>query len=161
MTDDSDDVAVICRNTTEAINHLAFRLDLAPTDVVVATAAEHHANLLPWRRYASVRHVECGPEGTFELEAVAEALGGSPRPKLLALTGASNVSGWLPPLERIIELSHEAGVPVLVDAAQLAPHRALPAKADYLAWSGHKMYAPFGAGALVGPRPPSAPESRF
>ena len=148
----SDDVAVICRNTTEAINHLAFRLDLGPDDVVVTTVVEHHANLLPWRRYAKVRYVECSPEGTFEPDAVAEALRRNPRPKLLAVTGASNVSGWLLPVGALIEAAHEAGVPVLVDAAQLAPHRPLPAAADYLAWSGHKMYAPFGAGALVGPR---------
>ena len=147
-----DDIAIICRNTTEAINHLAFRLDLTPDDVVVTTVVEHHANLLPWRRYATVRYVECSPEGTFEPEAVADALRGNPRPKLLAVTGASNVSGWLPPVDTLVELSHEAGVPVLVDTAQLAPHRPLQATADYLAWSGHKMYAPFGAGALVGPR---------
>ncbi len=147
-----DDIAIICRNTTEAINHLAFRLDLVPDDVVVTTVVEHHANLLPWRRYSTVRYVECTPEGTFEPEAVAAALREVPRPKLLAVTGASNVSGWLPPIDTLVELSHEAGVPVLVDAAQLAPHQPLPATADYLAWSGHKMYAPFGSGALVGPR---------
>ncbi|MHB8244227.1 MAG: aminotransferase class V-fold PLP-dependent enzyme [Acidimicrobiales bacterium] len=147
-----DDIAIICRNTTEAINHLAFRLDLASEDVVVTTVVEHHANLLPWRRYATVRYVECTPEGTFEPEAVAAALREAPRPKLLAVTGASNVSGWLPPVDTLIDLAHEAGVPVLVDAAQLAPHRPLPTAADYLAWSGHKMYAPFGSGALVGPR---------
>jgi len=147
-----DDVAVICRNTTEAINHLAFRLGLERDDVVLTTVVEHHANLLPWRRYATLRYVECGPDGTFEPDAVAAALHENPRPKLLALTGASNVSGWLPPLDAIIETAHEAGVAVAVDAAQLAPHRPLPAAADYLAWSGHKMYAPFGSGALVGPR---------
>jgi selenocysteine lyase/cysteine desulfurase len=62
------------------------------------------------------------------------------------------VTGWLPPLDAIIAAAHDRSVPVMVDAAQLAPHRALPADADYLAWSGHKMYAPFGAGILVGPR---------
>jgi selenocysteine lyase/cysteine desulfurase len=145
-------VAVICRNTTEAINHLAYRLDLASDDVVLTTVVEHHANLLPWARVARCRHVECGPEGTFELAAVVEELERSPRPRLLALTGASNVTGWLPNLDPIIEAAHERGVPVLVDAAQLAPHRALPAGADFVAFSGHKMYAPFGAGALIGPR---------
>jgi selenocysteine lyase/cysteine desulfurase len=147
-----DDVAVVCRNTTEAINHLAYRLGLTRDDVVLSTVVEHHANMLPWRRYAQVRYVECGPEGTFELEDVRAGLQASPRPKLLAVTGASNVSGWLPPVDDLVEAAHEAGVPVLVDAAQLAPHRPLPAGADYLAWSGHKMYAPFGGGVLVGPR---------
>ena len=146
------DVAIICRNTTEAINHLAYRLRLAPGDMIVTTVVEHHANLLPWARACRRRYVECGPDGTFEPAAVAAALAGSPRPRLLAITGASNVSGWLPDLEQIVPAAHDLGVPVLVDAAQLAPHRPLPASVDFLAWSGHKMYAPFGAGVLVGPR---------
>lgn len=148
----SGDVAIICRNTTEAINHLAYRLRLEPSDVVVTTVVEHHANLLPWARVATRRFVECGPDGTFDLAAVCEALDAAPAPRLLAVTGASNVSGWLPPLDAIIAAAHERGVPVLVDAAQLAPHRPLPRAADFIAFSGHKMYAPFGAGALVGPR---------
>ena len=147
-----DDVAIICRNTTEAINHLAYRLQLSPTDVVLTTVVEHHANLLPWARVARCRYVECDPSGTFGADAVAAALERSPRPRLLAVTGASNVTGWVPPVDAIVEAAHERGVPVLVDAAQLAPHRPLPATADFVAFSGHKMYAPFGAGALVGPR---------
>jgi selenocysteine lyase/cysteine desulfurase len=113
---------------------------------------EHHANLLPWGRLASLRFVECGTAGTFEVDDVTAALDAAPRPRLLAITGASNVTGWLPPLDEIIEAAHVRGIPVAVDAAQLAPHRPLPAAADYLAWSGHKMYAPFGSGVLVGPR---------
>jgi selenocysteine lyase/cysteine desulfurase len=146
------DVAIICRNTTEAINHLAFRLDLNRDDVVITTVVEHHANLLPWARFCQRRFVECDQEGTFDASAVKQVLEKGPRPRLLAVTGASNVSGWLPPLDELIDMAHEHGVPVLVDAAQLAPHRKLPVSADYLAWSGHKMYAPFGAGVLVAPR---------
>ena len=150
---DGTDVAILCRNTTEAINHLAYRLRLAPTDVVVTTVVEHHANLLPWGRIAERRYVECGVGGTFTTDDVIAALdAGSQRPALLAVTGASNVTGWLPPLDDIITAAHARGVPVLVDAAQLAPHRPLPPAADFLALSGHKMYAPFGAGALIGPR---------
>jgi selenocysteine lyase/cysteine desulfurase len=151
-TNHGDDVAIICRNTTEAINHLAYRLRLQPDDQIVTTVVEHHANLLPWARMCPRRFVECAPDGTFGADDVRTALEGSPRPKLLAITGASNVTGWLPPLTEILETAHEREIPVLVDAAQLAPHRPLPAAADYLAWSGHKMYAPFGAGVLVGPR---------
>ena len=147
-----DDVAIICRNTTEAINHLAYRMNLEPDDVVATTVVEHHANLLPWRRTASLRFVECGADGTFDADAVRDALDAQPRPKLLAVTGASNITGWLPPLGDIIRDAHQRDIPVLVDAAQLAPHRPLPADADFVAFSGHKMYAPFGAGALVGPR---------
>ena len=149
---DSSDVAVICQNATEAIHHLASRLRLSSGDVVVTTVAEHHANLLPWSRVASCRYVECGPDGTFEPGDVAAALDRRPVPRLLAITGASHATGWLPPLPEIIAAAHDRGVPVLVDAAQLAPHRPLPAEADFLAWSGHKMYAPFGAGVLIGPR---------
>jgi len=151
-TDDDNDVAIICRNTTEAINHLAYRLRLEPRDVVVTTVVEHHANLLPWGRLATLRYVECGHDGTFAIDDVIAELELEPRPKLLAMTGASNVSGWMPPLDPIIEAAHQRGVPVLVDAAQLAPHRPLPRNADFVAWSGHKMYSPFGAGVLVGPR---------
>jgi len=147
-----DDVAIICRNTTEALNHLAYRLRLSHKDVVVTTVVEHHANLLPWSRAAACRYVECGPDGTFSLGAVEAALEERPAPRLLAMTGASNITGWMPDLGRIIAAAHRRGVPVVVDAAQLAPHRPLPADADFLAWSGHKMYAPFGAGVLVGPR---------
>jgi selenocysteine lyase/cysteine desulfurase len=147
-----DDVAIICRNTTEALNHLAYRLRLSRQDVVVTTVAEHHANLLPWSRAATCRYVECRPDGTFSLGAVEAALDEQPAPRLLAVTGASNITGWLPDTGQIITAAHRRGIPVVVDAAQLAPHRPLPADADFLAWSGHKMYAPFGAGVLVGPR---------
>jgi selenocysteine lyase/cysteine desulfurase len=147
-----EDVAIICRNTTEAINHLAYRLCLRPDEVVLTTVVEHHANLLPWARVAARRFVECGAGGAFTLAAVRAGLARSPRPRLLAVTGASNVTGWVPPLDDIVALAHEHGVPVLVDAAQLAPHRPLPRAADFVAFSGHKLYAPFGAGALIGPR---------
>ena len=73
-------------------------------------------------------------------------------PTLLALTGASNVTGWLPPIEEICAEAHARGIPVLLDAAQLAPHRPLPPGPDFMAFSGHKLYAPYGAGALIGPR---------
>ncbi len=149
---EGDDIAVICRNTTEAINHLAYRLRLGPEDVVVTTVVEHHANLLPWARVGRRRFVECDQEGTFSTAAVAAALSESPRPRLLAVTGASNVSGWLPPIDQIVAVAHDLQVPVLVDGAQMAAHLPLCPDADYLAWSGHKMYAPFGTGILIGPR---------
>ncbi len=147
-----DDIAIMCRNTTEAINHLAYRLRLDADDVIVTTVVEHHANLLPWARQCRRRFVECSRAGTFDLDDVIAALDAAPRPKLLAITGASNVTGWMPPIAEIVEAAHARGVPVFLDAAQLAPHRALPDEVDFVAWSGHKMYAPYGAGALVGPR---------
>jgi selenocysteine lyase/cysteine desulfurase len=148
----SDDVAIFGRNTTEAINQLAYRLRFDPSDVVLTTVVEHHANLLPWGRVARRRYVECGRDGTFGVDDVIEGLDRKPVPSLLALTGASNVTGFLPPLSGIVEAAHARGVPVFLDAAQLAPHLPLPAEVDYLAFSGHKMYAPYGTGVLVGPR---------
>ena len=147
--------AVFTRNTTDSLNTLAFRLDLRPDDVVVTTAVEHHANLLPWRRHARLRVVDVGVCGTFSPEQVIEALDQRPTPRVLAISGASNVTGWLPDLARIATAARERGVFVVVDAAQLAPHRPIDMTAlgvDALALSGHKMYAPFGAGALVAPR---------
>jgi selenocysteine lyase/cysteine desulfurase len=149
---DGDDVVILVRNTTEAINHLAYRLGLRSDDVVATTVVEHHANLLPWARVATRRWVECGTAGTFDTADVVRVLDEGRRPALLALTGASNVTGWLPPVEEICAEAHARGIPVLLDAAQLAPHRPLPPGPDFIAFSGHKLYAPFGAGALIGPR---------
>ena len=148
----ADDVVLFCRNATEAIRHLAGRLRLSRDDVVVTTVAEHQANVLPWSGAANCRYVECGKDGTFDTEDVVAALGQLPRPALLAITGASGITGWMPPLQDIIDAAHRRGVPVLADVAQLAPHHPLPADADFLVWSGHKMYAPFGTGVLIGPR---------
>jgi selenocysteine lyase/cysteine desulfurase len=146
-----DDVVVWTRNTTDALNLLAacvpgpvLRLDL-----------EHHATLLAWR---SGRVLETAPTVEQTLTdlgaALAAGLGSAPF-ALVAITGASNVTGEVPPLRRIVELAHAAGARVVVDAAQLAPHRRVDLAAtgvDYLALSGHKLYAPYGAGALVGRR---------
>jgi selenocysteine lyase/cysteine desulfurase len=151
-TRDRDDVVILCRNTTEAINHLAYRLGLESDDVVATTVVEHHANLLPWARVAKRRWVECGTDGTFGVEDVTAVLDAGRPPALLALTGASNVTGWLPPVAEICAEAHARGIPVLLDAAQLAPHRPLPPEPDFIAFSGHKLYAPYGAGALIGPR---------
>jgi len=96
--------------------------------------------------------VECGTAGTFETADVARVLDDGRRPALLAITGASNVTGWLPPVAEICAEAHARDIPVLLDAAQLAPHRPLPTGPDFVAFSGHKLYAPFGAGALIGPR---------
>ncbi|UOX99788.1 aminotransferase class V-fold PLP-dependent enzyme [Blastococcus sp. PRF04-17] len=153
--DPATHVTLFPRNTTEAINVLAYRLQLAPDDVVVTTAVEHHANLLPWRRHARLRIVEVDQRGTFDADAVVAALDQRPRPRVLAVTGASNVTGWLPDLPAIGRAARERGVLVVVDGAQLVPHRPVDMTGtgiDVLAFSGHKMHAPFGAGALVVPR---------
>ncbi|MGA3216254.1 MAG: aminotransferase class V-fold PLP-dependent enzyme [Acidimicrobiales bacterium] len=139
------------RNTTDAINLLSSALPSGTS--VITYASEHHANLLPWRRHqAAVLTVPSTAEET--LEVTASAMRAARKgPLLLAVTGASNVTGEIWPLAELVRLAHAHGAQVIVDAAQLAPHRAINLAAlgaDYLAISGHKLYAPFGAGALVG-----------
>jgi selenocysteine lyase/cysteine desulfurase len=153
--DPATHVALFPRNTTEALNLLAFRLGLTRDDVVVTTAVEHHANLLPWQRYAQLRVVDVDRQGTFDVAAVEAALDQHPRPRVLAVSGGSNVTGWLPDLRAIAAAARQRGVLTVVDGAQLVPHRPVDISAlgiDVIAFSGHKMYAPFGAGALVAPR---------
>ena len=150
--DPATHVALFPRNTTEGLNLIAFRLGLARDDVVVTTAVEHHANLLPWRRHARLRVVDVDRSGTFDVDAVVAALDERPTPRVLAVSGASNVTGWLPDLAALAAAARDRGVLVVVDGAQLVPHRQVDMAAlgiDVLAWSGHKMFAPFGAGGLV------------
>ncbi|HEX4103646.1 MAG: aminotransferase class V-fold PLP-dependent enzyme [Pseudonocardiaceae bacterium] len=147
----SDDCVLFTRNTTDAINLLASAL---PTGAaVVAFASEHHANLLPWRRrnvtFLPVPH---SPEEALErLDQALRWIRADAR--LVAVTGASNVTGEIWPYAEITRLAHRHGARVLLDAAQLAPHHPIDvtgSEIDYVAISGHKLYAPFGAGALVG-----------
>ena len=152
-----DDVVVFTRNTTDALNLLASclpaqRADGAAGDVVVLDL-EHHANLLPWQRLAH----RCLPAAsTIEatLDALRVALRAAPA-TLVAITGASNVTGETLPLAQVAAIAHRYGARLVVDAAQLAPHRRIDLDAlgaDYVAFSGHKLYAPFGAGVLIGRR---------
>jgi selenocysteine lyase/cysteine desulfurase len=149
-----DDAIVFVRNTTEAVNCLAQSFSLPPGTLVLSTAVEHHANMLPWRRRFRVVHLAPPPTAEALLQAVDEALSEHPV-GLVAITGASNVTGEVFPVAEVAALAHRGGVPVFVDAAQLAPHRRIDMGAsgiDALALSGHKMYAPFGSGALVARR---------
>jgi selenocysteine lyase/cysteine desulfurase len=146
-----DDAVVFTRNTTDSLNLLAAAL---PRDTTVVTfASEHHANLLPWRRHDVVQlPFPATPEhAVAAADAALRAARGSHR--LLAVTGASNVTGEVWPVAALVEAARRHDARVVLDAAQLAPHRAVDLTAvdvDYVALSGHKLYAPFGAGVLVG-----------
>jgi len=159
-TDPKTNVTIFGKNSTEALNKLARRLDFGTRNVVLTTLMEHHSNDLPWRAVAQVEHVGIDHEGALDenhLEWLLEKYGEQVR--LVALTGASNTTGYINPVHRIAEKTHAVGAEIVVDAAQLAPHRAIdmrpdsdPGHIDYLVISAHKMYAPFGTGALIGKR---------
>ncbi|WP_323958811.1 aminotransferase class V-fold PLP-dependent enzyme [Arthrobacter sp. JZ12] len=145
----NDDAVIFTRNTTDALNLLAGCLP-AEGDVLYLDL-EHHANLLPWLDRPH-RGLIAAPTIEETVAAVEEELlsGGV---SLLAVTGASNVTGEVLPIARLAAIAHASGARIAVDAAQLAPHRRLNLLRDgidYVAFSGHKLYAPFGAGVLVG-----------
>jgi selenocysteine lyase/cysteine desulfurase len=147
----ADDV-VFVRNTTEAINVLAAALPAGTR--VLSTPVEHHANMLPWRHH-DVSLLPFTRSAGGLLEAAEQALRAR-RYDLVAVTGASNVTGEVWPVAELAAIAHRFGAKVFVDAAQLAPHRPIDMAAsgiDLLAFSGHKLYAPLGAGALVGRMP--------
>ena len=151
-----DDVVVFVENTTAAINLLAGCLP--PETVVVTFDAEHHSNLLPWRgRAAQVRCLPTPPVREQVAERLADELASIEAgvSVLVAMTGASNVTGELWPVAECAAVATSLGARTLLDAAQLVGHVPVDMAAlgvDYLALSGHKMYAPFGSGVLVGRR---------
>jgi selenocysteine lyase/cysteine desulfurase len=156
--DPATDTVIVTRNTTEALNRLAVLFPFKPDSVVLTTLMEHHSNDLPWRRRARVVHAGLNSDGSLDLDdftAKLKELRG--KVALVAVTGASNVSGWVNPIHRLARLAHEAGARIVVDAAQIAPHRAInmrrpddPEHIDFIAFSGHKTYAPYGIGILAG-----------
>ena len=156
----TDSVVIFCRNTTEAINKLAHRYPFEPGDVVLTSVMEHHSNELPWRKVAHVVHIEVTPDGRIDEADFRQKISqyGS-KIKLVAVSGASNVTGFINPVHTYARWAHGIGAKIMVDAAQLAPHRPIdmkpkedPEHLDYIAFSAHKMYAPFGVGVLVGCR---------
>ncbi len=146
------DAVVFTRNTTDAMNLLAHALPRGTT--VVVFESEHHASLLPWQRGNNVVRLPAPGSPSEAVDAAAEALRSAPSgPRLLVVTAASNVTGELWPVAELAQVARENGARIAVDAAQLVPHRPLDMGAldvDYVAFSGHKLYAPFGAGCLVG-----------
>lgn len=144
----STDAVLFTRNTTDSLNLLAKAVP-QHTSVIVFDG-EHHAALLPWRG-PHVRRLTASADPAVD---VADALRDAPvGPRLVVVTGASNVTGELWPIRELARIAHDHGARIVVDAAQLAPHRPIDLRAigaDYLVFSGHKLYAPFGAGVLVG-----------
>ena len=148
------------KNATEAINKLAFRYPLARRSVVLSTLMEHHSNDLPWRGRATVVRARVTRDGRLDEEDFGRLLDAyGDRVALVTVSGASNVTGFVQPIHRLARKAHAVGARILVDASQLAAHRRIdvkpdtdPEHLDFVALSAHKMYAPFGTGALIGSR---------
>lgn len=146
-----DDQLLFTRSTTDSLNLLSAALPSGTR--VFAFESEHHAALLPWRRHrTSWLPVPRSPEQA--VATVESALRAAPPgPKLLCVTGASNVTGELWPVRELAAAAHRHGARIVLDAAQLVPHRAVDITeldVDWVAFSGHKLYAPFGSGVLAG-----------
>ena len=148
---------VFTSNTTAACEIVAHAVEPLPGAVLV-TDLEHHSSDLPHRRRGRVVRIGLDPTQRLDLAALREVLKRD-RIKLVSVTGAANVTGWMPPIREIAALAHEAGALICVDAAQLVAHAPIdmgppgdPTSIDFLVAAGHKAYAPFGAGFLIGPR---------
>ncbi|MDW0153567.1 MAG: cysteine desulfurase [Nitrososphaeraceae archaeon] len=149
---------VFTRNTTESINLIAHswaRSNLKKDDGVVITELEHHSNIVPWQILCQeigtrLEYVGIDENGFLDLEHMMELIS-SKKVKLVSLSHMSNVLGTIVPIERIIKIAHEHGIPVIVDGAQSVPHMPVNVKnmdCDFLVFSAHKMLGPTGVGVL-------------
>ncbi len=152
---------VFTRNTTEAINLVAYAYGdkfVGEGDEVVVSEMEHHSNIVPWqllcqRKGATLRVAKVSDKGELMLDQLDSIL--SERTKIVSIAHVSNVMGTVNDVRKVCELAHSVGAVAVVDAAQSVPHKAIDVKAigcDFLAFSGHKVYAPLGSGALYGRR---------
>ena len=151
---------IYTRNATEALNLVAYswgRTNIRPGDEIVTTVLEHHANLVPWQLLAQEKQATLKFIGADEhanlVERDIDTLI-TERTRLVAVTMASNVTGTLTPIQRLIDRAHAVGAICVVDAAQAVPHMPVDVQAldcDFLAFSGHKMLGPF-VGILYGKR---------
>ena len=157
----SSDEIIFTKGTTDSLNALAFSFGEAfiqEGDEIIVSAVEHHSNIVPWqmlceRKGATLRHIPLRADLTLDIEAYKRML--SEKTKLVSVAHVSNVLGIINPIEEIIRLAHEQGVPVCIDGAQSVPHMQVDVQAldcDFLAFSGHKLYGPTGIGVLYGKR---------
>ncbi len=157
----SSDEIVFTKGTTDSLNALAFSFGEAfvhEGDEIIVSGLEHHSNIVPWqmlceRKKAVLRHIPLRPDLSLDIEAFKGLL--NDKTKLVSVAHVSNVLGTIQPVEEIIRLAHERGIPVCVDGAQSVPHMQVNVQAldcDFLVFSGHKMYAPTGIGVLYGKR---------
>jgi len=147
---------IFTENTSGAINLFARLLPLTKDDVIITSEIEHTSNNLPWHYNTNAKIVEIKAfnDGSLDYDDLKFKLGTYNNVKLIAITGASNLTGYIPDIKRISALAHQHGAKLFIDAAQLAPHRPINMiedEIDALAFSAHKIYAPFGLGVLILP----------
>ena len=152
---------VFTRNTTESLNLVAYSYGLSHIragDEVVVSILEHHSDLLPWQMVcrqtgAALKFLECEPDGSLDLNKAEAVITG--KTKLVAVTHVSNVIGRVNPIRQLADIAHRHGAVIVVDGAQSTPHIPVDVQAldaDFLAFSGHKVYGPMGIGVLYGKR---------
>ena len=154
--DEKNQVVIFVKGTTDALNRIAAAEARLDGRQVLVTEMEHHADLLPWRHRSGHVMVGLSDEGHIDLDAIERELrAGNGRIGLVAVCGASNVTGFVSPIHEVAGLAHRYGAQISVDAAQLAPHHRIdarpaddPGHLDFVSLSGHKMYA----GVLIAPR---------
>jgi len=155
----SKEQIIFTRNATEAINLVAQSFGgqmVGEGDEIVLSILEHHSNIVPWhfhreRRGAIIRWAPVDDDGNFLIDEFEKLL--TARTKIVAITMMSNALGTITPVEEIIRLAHARGIPVLLDASQMAVHGKIDVQAldcDFLAFTGHKTYGPTGIGVLYG-----------
>lgn len=150
---------VFTRNATESLNLIAYswgRTNLRSGDEILVAISEHHSNMLPWQMLARetgaiLRYLECDQSGIYTSDGLRAAL--TPNTKIFAVAQISNVFGRINPVADFAEICHENGTLIVCDGAQSVPHIPVDVQAldvDFLAFSGHKMFAPMGIGVLYG-----------
>lgn len=157
--DPNTHTVIYVKNATEALNKVAYRFYKLYNDfVVLSSEMEHHSNDLPWRDKCIVDYIAVDEKGVLNLDSLIGLLKKyQGKVKLVTITGVSNVTGHINPIHKIAEIAHEYGAEILVDGSQMVPHMPVSMQSinskhhiDYLVFSAHKMYAPFGIGVLVG-----------
>ncbi|MBQ6631904.1 MAG: aminotransferase class V-fold PLP-dependent enzyme [Romboutsia sp.] len=149
---------IYTKSDTESLNILANLLVKDKEDMILTTRMEHHANDLPFRRLGKMAYVDVDELGRINIDDIEkELIKANGKIKIVTVTGASNVTGYITPIHEIAKLAHKYGAIIIIDGAQLVAHKEVNMKGnceeesiDFFTFSAHKAYAPFGSGAIVG-----------